>query len=344
MGPFARYAASFAVLVPGLILPARFVLDPLVHPDPLALEMIEAFDHAPVDVLFFGDSVITTSSVCDTGDVLIPDALATLLDRPVLTIAHWAYSPLVFQDYAKLLRRTVYKPALVVLPINIRTFSDQFFRNPDFHFGERRLRIRRAALGLDLRQLPSFVADWLRDEIAKLAFDWVPVTIDGVELGTNAEIERKSRIDVALECLHEPYDYEEELSLRFTYHYMGVVPEDHPLFADLAATIEELRSQGIAVLAYLTPVNVEEGVGYVGPALSERVRRNADLVVRTLARLGVPSVDLVEAVPAADFIDKSYACEHLNQRGRNQVAEALARRIERDGLLPDAAGSAGGRP
>lgn len=328
-----RYLAVFAALCAALFLPARYLVVPLADPDPLAQALLRAFDTRPYDVLFFGDSVITETGVCDTGKQRIPEVLEERLGRPVYTVAHWAFSPMVYRDYARLLRRTAYRPRLAVLPITIRDFSSQFFRNPDFHFRERRLRIRRAAEGVDWSGFPHWLVGLVRQDIEEWAYAHEPVSIDGVVLGSNTDIERRAKIPAILECKHEPYDHAQELALRFTYHYMEPIPPDHPLFRDLAATVRELRSQGIAVVAYITPVNVVEGSHYAGPRLGERVAANARLVAGFLERLGVPTLDLHDAVGPDDFIDKAYACEHLDQTGRSLVADALADAIEHRGLL-----------
>lgn len=332
-----RYLVTLALFTALLALPAQYVLDPIANPDELATQMREVFDDRPADVLFFGDSVITAFSICDSGPALIPDVLAQMLGREVVTIAHWAYSPIVYQDYVKLLRTTAHRPRLVVLPVNVRVFSEQFYRNPDFHFRQRRMRVRRAALGLVPGDFPGWLLGRVREEIDDELYHRAPVEIDGKVLGSNDDIERRAKIDEVLECLDGPYDYHDELKLRFTYHYMGRIPEDHPVFADLERTVEELKALGIPVLAYITPIDVEEGTRYVGPRFATRVAENVATVASALDRLEIPYENLYLDVGAEDFIDKAYACEHMNQVGRARVAERLARRIRSEGLLADPA-------
>ena len=102
------------------------------------------------------------------------------------------------------------------------------------------------------------------------------------------------------------------------------VVDDGFMLGYLLETAQRLKRAGVPALFYLTPIDVEGGRQLVGEALPANVAANSRVIMDALARSGASCLDLTTLLPEDRFVDREYACEHLDLAGRRRVAEALA--------------------
>ena len=89
-----------------------------------------------------------------------------------------------------------------------------------------------------------------------------------------------------------------------------------------------LRDLKVAVVAYVTPINWQAGVKYVGNDFIEMIKMNINVVSDTVfsyyGKDNIKFADLSMILDSSSFFSEDNATEHLNQEGR----EILSSRIE----------------
>lgn len=112
--------------------------------------------------------------------------------------------------------------------------------------------------------------------------------------------------------------------LIFDYFH-GEFSDGHPGLERWRQLGEQLRKWGVPVVAYRSPMPLEAGTRLLGPDFRPHVERNFSLIEDQLfAGLGgrqtVPSAELSDDC----FVNWADATEHLNERGRHKVIDAIA--------------------
>ncbi|MCR6629423.1 MAG: hypothetical protein NVV74_04840 [Magnetospirillum sp.] len=289
-------------------------------------DMIAAFDGTqPPRALFFGDSVFLR--VADEDQDRRP--LGQMLEQASaafgggVSIAHSAFNLKIFEALHGVLDSTVARPHYVVLPINLRSFSPQWFHNPAWQFDEHlrliRLRAadRTAALGPvgDVRAPPGFYD----------AFEALPVSYPLSPFTTVKQFR-----DIIVSQPEEEDADRRRLATIMVFHYTHPLSPDHPLLDCLDALIAHGAKLGSTVLPVLLPLNMELGEMLVGPAFAEIVRANKQRVMERCQAAGATAIDLVDMLPPDAFFHLNSPTEHLRDHGRlaltARIMHALAER------------------
>ncbi len=322
----------------------------LVYPAQIPAEILkfEALLNGGVDVLYFGDSTLWYPR----GGETTPQILQTLLpDQTVGEVSHAAYGFEVYHAYAEALVRqierddSVQPPSWVVLPVNMRSFSPEWNLRPGYQFAEEQTLLR---LGVPLARFVArpldifggFDSDISQDEfLATTVYsNTTPVgRVDEFEVltGVSALPDTNAAATDAVEGEQaggEAFAYyasapqESDIDAVLTYYYMNALDPSHRKLKAMVETVARLRSQNIHVLLYITPVNVDLGDAYIGPAFREQFARNVAVVSAALtSNFDKPPtlLDLSAELEAFNFEDT----EHLTQRGKLYVAQQVAAAI-----------------
>lgn len=339
MKTYKKYILIYFVFFPILFIPMVISADfVLFNKDELADIIVHDMNNGGYDILFFGDSVIHAVGQCDRGGAGIDLLLNRKIDNSMLTVQHNGYSPVMYREYARLLSIVKNKPKLVIVPVNLASFSDGWYKRPDFNFPLKRLYIEYLYSGkIDVRKYAQY-RFFKKSEKDATLWKEEAVVYGENNLGKLGHILKKSSIGgnrLALECLKGDYGniFGYQLSLQFQFNYMNLVNSDHPMLVALKETIENLKNNGIEVLVYLTPVNVEDGVRYLGPPFKNRVAKSVDAIKKILEQSGVHYLDMTFLLDGKRFTGKSYSSAHLDIYGRTFVSERLAEYIRGNGLL-----------
>lgn len=282
------------------------------------------------DVVYFADSVMGGHSGSEASTTLA-ELFAAGSGRTVRGVSGAGYTAVVFRGYALMTSKARRRPALAILALNPRSLSDGWFFSGDYQYS--RLVSYLAALAYR----PS-LQDWLA---------WLPRRIVGEDLDSRiirsaetgpkpdaGEYFRSMRRDLKGFGPPELSLDEEERSIRehFLVNYMSTrVERGHPMLAELLRSVRLLRDAGVRVVVYVTPVNVREAERLIGPRFVGEFRRDMAAVGEVFGREGAEFADLSELLDDSRFVDKQYACEHLDLEGRRilaaRVAEVAARRV-----------------
>jgi len=287
-------------------------------------EMVGLFGEGatPPEVLLFGDSVHERTSRDDSDLRPIGRMVADSLEgqATVAWICHSAYHAGVYLALSRVLEALSCRPRQVVVPINLRSFSPQWDKDPALACGDhvatysRWLAARRRAAG------PFQGADVgpTRGEFLRS-----PVVYPGGVARTVADMEMIVRAQPT-----GREGREQRWRDLFVYFQMQPIEPTHRKLQLLAEGGSLLASLGVQPLLYILPVNHEAGARWVGPGFGTAVRRNAGVVVDRLRQLALPGMRLEDwslSLDIGNFFSDHDPTEHLNERGRAHVAKEIAR-------------------
>jgi hypothetical protein len=236
------------------------------------------------------------------------------------------------------LELTAHRPRLVILPINMRCFSPQWDLEPQWQF-KWELGIINAFLANPQTPVPvkrpdTFSPDAGQEDFHNLKVRFAGTTLDRI---------RQFRAVIAAKLASEEGKRERWKTL-FIYHYLYKLEPEQRTLVKLIELATGLMAQGIKLFIYITPVNYAAGNRYVGELFERTLAANVGLIKHRLAETGGSSGNLVVAdwsrmLGSKEFFHESDPTEHINERGRKHLAEAIATGVQ-DLMV---AGSAGGK-
>lgn len=320
----ALAAVVCALLGTGVLLCERLVLayparlGPLVSGFPA--DRILELEHAPGEIVFFGDSVVQTAATGDADPRLLPDMVAAEIEEPVLRVSQAATGADMHAAWLRFSARLTPPPRAVIIPVNLRSFSPHWERNPGWVFSD-----VAAMIDHPLYARLGSVLEWDWGRPTEEAFQATPVFVNDVEVGTVATL------DVGSAGWMPP---DEVRRSRYLIRYASDVRRSRRLaaFEDL---VREANRSPFPVILYLTPVDVDAIQHNVDEATYAAVQANLAILRAALSTTRWPSVDASEAVREADFDHPpGDPHEHLKWRGRLAVAEALANALREASVAP----------
>ncbi len=297
--------------------------------------LVEAFDReAGRDrALYFGDSVVERVSRDDENTnplgQMVVDRLTHRYDTCV--VSYSALRPDGYLALSRVLSITRSRPCLVILPINVRCFSPQWDWNPSFDFARESASIE-AYCRAPERGIPRLVPTnkrpvrfWKRWAFHRKKVCYPLSGIDRV--GDFAKVIARKPTDVSAA--------QRRWREIFIFHYLHPLAADHRQMRALRRLLRHLRALDARVAAYLTPVNYQAGVRLVGEAFTAGVAETVSRVLSLMAEEGgeTPSGSREQPLVVADwsvllpedcFFHRNEPTEHLNEKGRRRLADAVA--------------------
>ncbi|MCB9111296.1 MAG: hypothetical protein H6634_08600 [Anaerolineales bacterium] len=274
-------------------------------------------------ILYFGDSVLLRISREDVQKDTLDQMLANKVKNKysILSIAHTAYHMLVYRGFIRILQSTLFRPKIVILPINLRSFSPQWDFNPAWQFQNEIQTLESYRTTASTKVVPS---DKLRSD------SWLYKLYDLILI--NYPIVGCKFIGYFRKIIRSVPENESQYRSRlmniFIFHYFFPLAENHLKLIALGESLKLLRDLKVAVVAYVTPINWQAGVKYVGNDFIEMIKMNINVVSDTVfsyyGKDNIKFADLSMILDSSSFFSEDNATEHLNQEGR----EILSSRIE----------------
>jgi hypothetical protein len=288
------------------------------------------------DIVYLGDSTVFRVSEFDedqrsTADILAADLSAEIR---VLGLAKNAYHMGVFYHILNVFKKTMKRPRLIIIPINMRSFSPQWYLRPRWQFREE----------IDL--LDNYCSG-SRPKIRlrkkkkdNSAYESNPVEFPISSLKTIGAFEE-------LRLNKSNSEQEERIRKKelFIYFYLYPIVKEHPRLVQLMKTVQLASFLDIKTVFYITPINIEAALKYTGDEFNHFFGKNLEIVKNSLEKTGVlfmgnevekndfsgnePAVcqDFSNVLGREYFFHIKSIDEHLNQHGRNYISKALQKSI-----------------
>ncbi len=286
----------------------------------VALAFRDALGRGDVAVIYCNDSVMGGHND-DEPRTTIATMLGELRGLSIYPVSGPGYAATLFREYAAVIAQAKQRPRLAIVSINLRAFSDDWFFTPRWMYAATVDYLRLLAKPPTMADVPAWLVSGEHDPAV-----WLTARTRRDVSGHEALFREMNARRNRLLAAPTPGLSPEEANRRqfFIKNYMTDIPAGHPMIGDLLDTAATLSRAGVATLFYLTPIDVEGGTSLVGAEFAATTSDNARRVTRTLAEAGVDCLDLSTLLPEDRFVDRDYACEHLDLAGRRRVAEALA--------------------
>jgi len=271
-------------------------------------------------LLVLGDSVYYRVSKDDTDRRTLSQMLYDRLQESgldALCLNYSAYHPGVYAALLGALSRMPNRPAKVVLPINLRCFSPQWFLQTDHLFAE------------EIRIFDAYSPGQVIPEVTRQtnpgaaeAFDAMTVCYPDSPLNTIGQFRLVAKAE-------SRSGYQEAWKARqiAIFHYLHPLAPDHPRLLDAVEMIQRAARMGIKPVVYLTPINHRHGVRVVGERFEQLVAEHVSTLRRALQEsaesAGGLFLDWSRAFEDDMFFHPGERTEHLNQAGRLRLAELV---------------------
>ena len=247
---------------------------------------------AAPETLILGDSVHYRVSHFDDDISSLAQMIECKLsgrEEPVC-INFSAYHPGVYLALLECLAKFRGRPKRLVLPINLRSFSPQWWLNPELQYSEDIALLRRYQPG---EEIPEIIRD--SDSAALDIFDATRARFRGSpirKMGTfrrlalakplKTDLEWRVAMSQVLAGSHYPEWLAGWRARQIAIlHYLYFLEPSHPRIKETLAAMRLAKELGIRPLIYVTPINYCEGVRAAGRRFTKIVRRNREVLAES---------------------------------------------------------------
>lgn len=275
------------------------------------------------DIIYFGDSTITAKANDDSDQRSIAKMLQDMVPQCSLgSVTHPAYHIGIYLEFCKYIAREGYRPPIIIIPINMRSFSPDWDRRPHYQYEVQRIVLKGGLLKTILlafyKPLSMFKYNFFT--ISQQEFLDTPVFCGHRQVGTAKDFNNSSYIKYS--------DKNMKNQIIFSYMY-GLSPfQQHRKLKALVETAKLLTRNNIKSIFYITPIDWETGEKYLPGEFLKQLQQNTQLIISQLSTEGIEVLDLSTAISSQFFYWHLYPNEHMNQRGRMYVAEQLHLRLK----------------
>jgi hypothetical protein len=270
------------------------------------------------EVLLLGDSVHYRVRYNDRDNSTLSEMVAGLLaPRSSFGLNGAAFHPRLFLATIRCVAQMPNRPKVVVIPVNLRSFSPQWWLKPENDYVNEIAALEAHRPGDEVPTLPPFQKNKDGERYRALA-----VTYPGTTLSSIGEflavIDGKSD-DTARQAWRD-----RQIAI---FHFMHTLEPDHPWLQDIVRCVEEARAAGMRPVVYVTPINYQWGVRSVGDLFATAVGRNTTTLRHVLEpvvdRLGGTYRDWSRAFVDRLFFNRDEKTEHLSDEGRRKLARMI---------------------
>lgn len=275
---------------------AAYYLVPHENPQPQEVSLFKSYLNKNTEIVYFGDSSATSYSYEDRNKGSIQIFLAENLNEyQIGAITHPAYMMDTFEKYVKYLTNNNQAVKIIVIAVNLRSFSKEIEENPMNEF-------RKVKFFLEY---PSSLLNILYQPMS--AFKVYQVGSDSKLNGSKSDT------------------MEQQLKLR----YMWDLSRNQKGIKAMEQIKDHLEGSNIKVLFYITPIDYQEASRFMGGEFEMRVSQNISELKEILEGPNIDVLDLSFSLDHQSFDWPGvYMNEHLKEDGRKFVARQLANFIK----------------
>ena len=283
--------------------------------DQLYLKMKRDIQEIDVEIVYFCDSVMFGNR---ENEKTLSEIIASN-GKSVVTVAGPGFSAYLYREYVDILGYARSKP-VVVMGVNPRSFS------------------RKWADEYSYKALAEFIAfdNWKPSMLESLWY-YVHSRISNEDLYTyfckhlyTRPIDEGGYFPSAPEKDNVKDDGDHNECVRYENTYSMNVALAHPLVKDIHLAVEKAKSNGMAVLVYITPINYSFMHQVCGVEAVEDIDRSIGQLAVVLRKMQSDSVDVADfskILPGKYFSEPEYPNEHLTQDGREILGLAILDKV-----------------
>jgi hypothetical protein len=268
------------------------------------------------DIIYFGDSTLYTVGRGDKDKRDLGRMAADMLPQYSMgEISHAAYHIELYLEYCRYIVKQKYHPSIIIIPINMRSFSPDWDMRPQYQF-EREKIILKGGL---LKHLVLVFYKPLR------VFKYDFYTLTREEFLNTPVFNGTRRVGVISDFNHKGYlkHSESNMKNKILLFYMYSLTRQHRKVKSLGETVRILSRNNIRALFYITPIDYETGEKYFPGQFTQRLKENVQLIRSVLETEGVDVLDLSTTLPAEVFTWGLYPNEYLKTKGRMYTAKRI---------------------
>lgn len=305
-----RFAILGALAMPLQMLAGNLVADRTFE----ARERLDRRLEEGADLVYLGDSVVLSASPGDADPRELPAMLQGLMpSRRVAAVAQPAAHLVLHAAFVRYLARQERRPRHVVVPVNLRSFSQEWDPRPEYQYRVQILRLRLGDLLAHAVMAPaSSLGLYKLNPIAEEDYLALPIHRGDERVGTV----RDFRVNPGARP-------EDQLRNQIVLKYLYPLKPDHRQLASIREIARVARGAGITPVFYVTPLDVRSIETWAGPEAVRRVAANVALVREVAASEGAVLLDLSFDLGPECFDWKQFPHEHLREAGRRHVTERL---------------------
>lgn len=308
-----------------LSLAIQNTLDGLIYIDYPELGALNDALGSGAEIVYFGDSVVITPLENDTDNRTIGEMLEAELGNGmrVHVAAHGAYNQNLYGPFSEYICRSANRPEIVVVPINLASFSAAWDLQPENQFKEEIAKLMygdRAFLNLGIRFYYLFRLNQEELQEEKIHWEEQLVYYNDTQIGKIK--------DMQYTLLASDPDIDYQAKNRYTYYYLYRLIPGHRQVVSLDRLIKNYNECGIRPILYLTPIDLQSGSKYHGSNFTAIVGQNKEIIFDIGRQNNIQIADWSFALNQSYFGDMFDPTEHLRQGGRMYVARGLAELIK----------------
>ncbi|UCH92565.1 MAG: hypothetical protein JSV88_20025 [Candidatus Aminicenantes bacterium] len=282
------------------------------------LERLDRYLREKVDVLYLGDCTDYTLSKQDKDRRTITRMLRDMNPgKRIRSIIHAAYQADIFLEFCRYIVKQEHQPKVIIIPINMRSFSPQWDRMPHYQFEKEKIILRGGLLSRLLyafyKPLRAFRYDFRT--ISREEYLNTPVFDGTRQVGRIKDFE----------IISKDGNLEESIRRKLFLYYMFSLEAGHRKVKAMLEIARVLAAHDIRLIFYITPIDIQAGENYFPGSFGRRLKRNTSVIKELLAAQGLQVLDLSADLGSDGFSwkDRVYPSEQLSEKGRKYVAEQL---------------------
>lgn len=310
----------FLFLVCVCVIQALFFYNVNVPP---ALTFLDTYLEKQADIIYFGDSTIRTFNVLDKDKKSTSEMLQEMLpDYFIGSIDQGAYNMDIYLAYCRYIDRRNIRPRIIIIPINMRSFSPEWDMKPEYQFESENVLLTSDNFLLRAFFKPLAVFKTFNlTTITREQYLNTPVFNGNIMAGRVRNFDNDS---------YQTYS-EQNMKNQIIFYYMYPLHEDYRKAKSMMGIVKILKSRNMKVIFYVTPLDYERGEKYVGRLFRKRVGDNIQILRKLLKEEEIELLDISFALrtPLFDHETHIYINEHMKAEGRKFVALKLYERIKR---------------
>lgn len=282
------------------------------------LEQWEQYAGEKTEILYLGDCTDYSPAKKEKDKRAISQMLMdTNPHRRIKSITHPAYQLDIYLEFCRYIVKQGHRPQVIIIPINLRSFSPQWDRMPHYQFELEKIILRG---GIGSRLLYAFY-----QPLSIFHYDFRRITREEYFNTSVFDGERQVGKIKDFVTVGPGENLEKIIRKKLLLSYMYGLEESHRKVKSMLEIARLLSAHHIRLIFYFTPIDIETGERYFPGRFARQIKRNVDLIDKLLAGQGVRVLDLSRGLGSDSFSCRHWVSpsERLREKGRLYVARQL---------------------